>query len=69
MPRIAAVCITQMFRAIEKATRWPSQLTLAEAVHLAKTPELALDPLKYRTLLITSAAYPTWAKLRLRHLA
>eukprot|EP00969_Alexandrium_andersonii_P038270 1676753-Alexandrium_andersonii.AAC.1 len=65
MPFCAAAALARMYRQLEEGDQWPRQLLSARAIHLSKNVHMAMVPMQYRTLLITSAAYRGWARLRL----
>ena len=58
--------LTNLLNMIEEGANWPDQLCAARAVSLAKTqPPSTDDVFKYRLLLMLSAVYRLWARMRL----
>eukprot|EP00969_Alexandrium_andersonii_P017399 760735-Alexandrium_andersonii.AAC.1 len=55
-----------MYNAIEDGAAWPREVLRARAVASPKTKGVELnDPLAFRLLVLTSAAYCLWARTRL----
>ena len=52
----------------EATGQWPDQLRVVRTAYLAKTSMHSADPLQYRGLLVMSALYRVWGKLRLHDL-
>lgn len=61
-----------LFQVIEREGQWPTRLTEAKVVMLAKGNKPALGPLECRPITILSRIYRCWAKIRseevIRHL-
>ena len=69
MPMIAARLPTAMCIACEAGAPWPEQLLIAKGIQLAKETAISFDPLKFRSLLVASAVYRTYGKIRLGQLS
>ena len=67
MPMLAAELLLGMFEQVQHGHPWPSVLTEARAVFLAKEGG-GLSPYEYRILTITSHIYRKWAPLQLKRI-
>eukprot|EP00969_Alexandrium_andersonii_P147832 6535900-Alexandrium_andersonii.AAC.1 len=65
VPYPAARMLVHIIRLVEAGHGWPNQVRVAKLVHLSKTQQLSLSELQYRGLLVASAFYRGWAKMRL----
>ena len=68
-PRSAVEALVPFLRMIEGGRPWPEALTVAKSVYIGKHVDATVEALKFRGLLITSAIYRMWAKMRLHHVA
>ena len=57
--------IADILNLIEAGARWPSDSLHIAAHMLAKDPEDSLNPMSYRSLMVTPSLYRVWDKLRL----
>eukprot|EP00969_Alexandrium_andersonii_P250379 11065648-Alexandrium_andersonii.AAC.1 len=69
MPITAANWMAAMLRCVEAGRPWPKHMALAKCAYLCKSEAFDVSPMAFRGLMITSAIYRSWAKLRLKQLA